>query len=289
MCTGQKNQYWKEPMNTNDNITVTGEYWAYQKPADYHLKYFEFYPALGGHATSDASFKCTLNISNAERVIQKILDEKVNFPYSLLSTRKGIPYGIEIVVSGYQLFDYDLAFIEKIEEVILDEVAKNSLIKSTPPTSWEAIDFHKPTMISKLVSFYEEGICWVHTAPATDSGLESQLLRLKLHHNGKHDAIAFFEELKLILDETNIEYLKYKEYMGNYMVFLGNGRQGLNGNPVTPSNFESFKERLFLLVNRHGFSIGFDTQFVSYEAGLKKYNKLIKSDSIVVKDERLVP
>jgi hypothetical protein len=273
-------------MDCSDNTTVTGEYWAYKEPSGYSFDYFKFYPYLGGHSGTDVSLKYVLNTSEFEYVVERLLKEKNNFPYSYLSVQKGVPLGVRIEVYGYMLFDYDMRFVKKIEALIRELVNKDKLVKLKEPLSWGKVEYYRPVKKSNHVVFNETGIGWVHTSPNKKTGLESQRLRLDLHHNGNVHEKEFFRELKSILDESQIENLEYQEYMNNYMIFLGNGRQGLNGNEVTCSNFELLKGKLLILLSKHGFNLGHGKKFVSYKVGLDNYNNLVQSPVHTLKDER---
>jgi hypothetical protein len=273
-------------MDCSDNTTVTGEYWAYKEPSEYSFDYFRFYPYLGGHSGTDVSLKYIVNTSETEYLVERLLKEKNNFPYSYLSIQKVIPRGVKIEVSGYMLFDYDMRFVKNIEAIIRELENKDPLVKLKNPLSWGKVEYYPPVKKSKDVVFNETGISWVHTSPDKKTGLESQRLRLDLHHNGNAYEKDFFRKLNSILDESKIEHLEYKEYMNNYIIFVGNGRQGLNGNEVTCSNFEILKEKLLILLSKHGFNLGHDKKFVSYEIGLDNYNNLVQSPVHTLKDER---
>jgi len=132
----------------------------------------------------------------------------------------------------------------------------------------------------------EPGISWVSTDAGEETGLEKSRIRIDMHHKGQPDDVRFFKELSTILDECNIEYLEYKVLSNNYMLFIGNGRQGVNGAPVTRSYVARFKISASKLIEQYGYEFKHNPSWSGFEVGLGNYSKLVKLKPIIVKDER---
>lgn len=265
---------------------ISGEYWAYKEPSEYSFEYFKFRPCFVGHADSNVSLSCIIYTLQAEDLALLVIKEKEKYHYSFLSIQKGCPHAVKISISGYMLFDYDMLFAKNIEKVICKFNVRLKQLDSINNTEWSPVECHRPLINSCHVSFSQKWISWVNTSPDQNTGIEKQRLRLDLHHTGGLDREVFFVELKAILDDCQIQCLDYKEYMDNYMIFLGNGRQGINGMDVVVSNFSDFKEKLLSHLVHYGFEIDHNKKNVGYQVGLGNYNILIKSKTYVVKDER---
>lgn len=273
-------------MNCTNDTTITGEYWAYAEPTAYSFEYFAFSPYSGGHNETMPSLKCDLLTKEVEYIVKKVLKEKERHPFSCLSIQRGVPHGVRFEISGYMLFDYDMIFAKNIESLIHELENKGKLLNPENLISWQPIERYQPIKKSKFITFSENRMSWVHSSPDKKSGLGKQRLRLDLHHDGNSHEQDFLKDLKSILDESQIEYLEYQEYMNNYIILVGNGRQGVNGNSVTCSSFELFREKVLVLISKYGFSFGHDKSFTDFETGLRNYEGLVQSPKHILKDQR---
>ena len=267
---------------------ITGEGWSYCSPRIYDFQYFKFEKCAGGHANIPASLSVAFEASNTKFILSKILELLKDNQVSSLSHREIALNTVQLKIEYYTLYDFDMLFALKIEEILKKEIIGGNAIISKIDSSKEKWISSFTRKQEGLVRFKESKIRWVGSDCDELTGVSASRVRVDMHCDNHSNIEQFFAALKLLLDECNIEHAWYYSYLDHYMLFIGNGRQGASNKDVIYSDWEKFSNDFITLAKKFEFYFGFKKSFSSYEVSSDKYNKLISQSQVVIKDERFV-
>lgn len=231
---------------------ILGTYWYFHFPAGlYEFDYFEFKNGQGGHADNPAELITNIKADNPEKIISdlKSLISKYNegFLFIYQDGQK-----LTIGTGGHQLFDYDFLLISEVEKILkkektilnLNQKLENPLfIKICSDNSTTKFIYPKKAFLQLVGSNLKK-----HNAETASFRLDCNLEKV--------NRSLFINDLKKLAKEENINVLFYydKDFdtKTNLMIFLTNGRQGLNMTSkqfVNTSSLETYIEELLIKYN----------------------------------------
>lgn len=207
-----------------------GVYWYLGFPEElYRFELVRFRPGTGGHGNMPAELSASIRATDPTRVLDKLHRLSDRYPEGALYVYRDGRY-LEIGTGSDQLFDYDLGLMREVEHVLLSE--------ETIPVS--GINLQQATLLrlqgqgNKAPVYPSTGIFQVVGSPLRRHGAENISLRLDCHLPAI-DKPAFTAALSALCQAAQIDVLYYYEAAAgnviNLMLFLGNGRQGVELRP----------------------------------------------------------
>lgn len=268
--------------NRSNEVVLLGTYWYYNPPADYTYAYIEFRPGHGGHANDEAELRCLFSTSEGEELRTQL--EKINETYPCCSF--GLTWHFDSVysvsISSYALLDYDCFVAGQIDHLLRRLNAQ--------PLNDRRREVSSSLSGSNRQTIHYPSI-YTHTWPGLTNtngqlvsgrlanGAEQLKIRVDVHTSHATDTNGFVADLRAVLDASGLMFGYFHQYAGNYVLFVGNGRQGVGGCPLTVSDLPLFADILPKTLSAHHFRYGLNALAKSYDT----YGKLISSPVELVK------
>jgi hypothetical protein len=236
---------------------LLGVYWYYGFPEGlYHFDYFTFRPGLGGLADGPATLTTTVQASDPAALLAQVRAVAARYPESYLL---GAQHGalLRLTLEEYAFTDYTFHVAGELEQVLWQQ-------RATPtaeplPTETPLLRLTEPHDPTPLYSYGDGLLQAVSSRPGRHYGTEVALLRLDCHLPLAHKA-AFMQALDELRTAAGLDVLYYFDRalpeQVNLMVFFGNGRQGLGGQPLRYTDTEYLRQAVVACLAAHGAEAG---------------------------------
>ena len=230
---------------------LLGVYWYYGFPeALYHFDYFTFRPGLGGHADWPAELVATVRASDSAALLHQVRAVAARYPDGYLNSYAHGPL-VRLVLGDWALTDYIFYVAGELEQVLRQQQATlttEPLPADTPLLRLAAP--HDPTPPYA----YGDGVLQAVSSRPGRHQAEVALLRLDCHVPLPQQA-GFLAALEGLCAQLDLDVLYYFDRKigsnANLMVFFGNGRQGVGGQPLRYTNYARLKTAALACLAEH--------------------------------------
>jgi hypothetical protein len=231
---------------------LLGVYWYYGFPEDlYHFDFFSFRAGLGGHADGPAELTVTVRAPDPAGLLAAVQAVATRYPEGYIF---GKAHGalLRLDLGDYALTDYTFQVAGELENVLRQYHATPTtepLPADTPLLRLAAP--HDPTPPYR----YGDGqLQAVSSHPGRHQG-QAALLRLDCHLPLAQQA-DFLAALNDVCEQFDLDVLYYFDrkigLQLNLMVFFGNGRQGVGGQPLRYTDTAALKIAVLASLAAHG-------------------------------------
>jgi hypothetical protein len=230
---------------------VLGVYWYYGFPAGlYHFDYFSFHPGLGGHADGPAELNATVQVPHPAALLRELQAVAVASPEAPLFAYS-VAQTVCLKTGGYGLHDYSFHLAEQVEQRLRQHGATRTADEQLP---------HAPAMqrlgpAPPAEPFPTLRLLQVVSTRAGQYQAEALLLRLDCRLPRARRA-AFVQQLDALSQQADLDVLYYLDHelaqQTNLMVFFGNGRQGVNGQPLRRTDAAALEAAVQQALQAHG-------------------------------------
>jgi hypothetical protein len=231
---------------------LLGVYWYYGFPDDlYHFDFFTFQAGRGGHADGPAELTATVQAPNPAALLAAVQAVAARYP-------EGYVFGklhgalLHLALSDYALTDYTFHVAGELEKVLRHHHATptTELLPADTPLLRLA-EPHDPT---PLYSYGDGQLQAVSSHPRKHHA-QAALLRLDCHLPLAQQA-DFLTALEGLCKQFGLDVLYYLDrkisLQVNLMVFFGNGRQGVGGQPLRYTDTAALKTAVLAALAAHG-------------------------------------
>ena len=237
---------------------LLGVYWYYGFPKDlYSFDFFTFQAGRGGHADGPAELTATVYAPNPAALLAAVQAVAARYPDGYLF---GKAHGsrLHLDLGDYALTDYTFHVASKLEQVLRQQQAT----PTTEPLPAEAPLLrlaapHDPTPPYQ----YGDGLLQAVASRPHQHQHQAQvaLLRLDCHLPLARQA-DFLAALAALSEQFGVDVLYYFDRQlaaqVNLMVFFGNGRQGVGGQPLRYTDTAALKAAVLASLAAHGGQAG---------------------------------
>ncbi|MDJ0365583.1 hypothetical protein QMK33_10490 [Hymenobacter sp. H14-R3] len=231
---------------------LLGVYWYYGFPEGlYQFDFFAFRPGLGGHADGPAELTATVRSPAPAALLAEVRAVAARYPGGYLFGKVHGPL-LRLALGDYALPDYAFHVAGELEKVLRQQQATptTELLPADTPLLRLAVP-HDPTPP------YRSG-CGLLQAVSTAPRLHRAgvaLLRLDCHLPLARQA-DFLTALDALCGQFALNALYYFDhrisFQTNLIVFFGNGRQGVGGQPLRYTNTAALTPAVLACLAAHG-------------------------------------
>jgi hypothetical protein len=219
-------------MSAETQKTILGVYWYFGFPDGlYSYDYFTFHPGYGGHADNPAELSAVVTVTDGDNFLNELKRSVELHPYCYLRVIVSRnTFGIS--TGGYQLFDFDFLLIKYVESVLKKYSATTAI-----PQKYDSPTVHQ-FIGSKLQqhTYPRLAILKITGSEKKKSNAEVSAVRLDCHMVTEH-VQQFAGTMKTLLQNSGIDaayyYSSANKGVSNMLLIFTNGRQGIEGPPVT--------------------------------------------------------
>ncbi|MFD1874904.1 hypothetical protein [Hymenobacter bucti] len=230
---------------------LLGVYWYYGFPKGlYHFDFFAFGAGRGGHADGPAELTATVRAPDPAALLAAVRAVAACYPEGYLF---GKAHGdvLHLDLGDYALTDYTFHVAGELEKVLRQHHA-------TPTTEPLPAD----TPLLRLAEAYDptppysygDGQLQAVSSRPGKHRAEVALLRLDCHLPLVQQA-DFLAALEILCTQFGLDVLYYFDRkivpQVNLMVFFGNGRQGVGGQPLRYTDTAAFKTAVLASLAAH--------------------------------------
>jgi hypothetical protein len=234
---------------------LLGVYWYYGFPKDlYHFDFFTFRPGRGGHADGPAEFTATVRAPDPAALLAQVRAVAARYPDGYLDAYafgKAPHERLHLDLGDYALTDYTFHLAGELENVLRQQQAAPTT-ESLPPDTplLRLAEPHDPTPPYQ----YGDGLLQAVSSAPQKQQAEVALLRLDCHLPLARQA-DFLAALGALCEQSGLDVLYYLDYevppQTNLMVLLGNGRQGVGGQPLRYTDPAALKTAVLASLAAH--------------------------------------
>ncbi|GAB3637355.1 hypothetical protein GCM10027422_29450 [Hymenobacter arcticus] len=235
---------------------LLGVYWYYGFPEGlYSFDFFTFRPGLGGHADGPAELTATVQAPNPAALLAEVRAVAARYPAGYIFGKVQGPL-LQLDLGDYALTDYTLHVAGELENVLRQQQATRTtkpIAAGLPPL--RLAEPHDPT---PLYSYGNGSLQAVSAGPGRYQA-EVALLRLDCHLPLARQ-VDFLAALAALCAQVGLDVLYYFDHKMpsgvNLMVFFGNGRQGVGGQPLRYTDTAALKTAVLACLAAHGGRAG---------------------------------
>ena len=231
---------------------LLGVYWYYGFPEGlYHFDFFTFRPGLGGHADGPAELTATVHAPDPAALLAQVRAVAARYPDGYLF---GETYGmlVRLTLGDYALTDYTFHVAGELERVLRQQQAAPTaaplpagmpLLRLAAP--------HDPTPP------YSYGNGLLQAVSSQPGKYHAQVGQLRLDcHLPLARQVDFLAALATLGEQFGLDVLYYFDRkippQVNLMLFFGNGRQGVGGQPLRYTDTTAIKTAVLACLAAHG-------------------------------------
>ena len=231
---------------------LLGVYWYYGFPEGlYHFDFFTHRPGIGGSSGGPAELEATVQAPNPTALLDQVRAVAARYPDGYLH---GYVYGslVRLVLDDWALTDYAFHLAGELEQVLRQQQATSTaeLLPAGTPLLRLAVS-QDPT---PPYSYGDGQLQAVSSRPGKHRA-EVALLRLDCHLPLTRQA-DFLAALEALCEQFGLDVLYYFDRkippQANLMVFFGNGRQGVGGQPLRYTDTTAVKTAVLACLAAHG-------------------------------------
>ncbi|MBX7149322.1 hypothetical protein K1X76_09575 [bacterium] len=256
---------------------LLGLYWDELPPAHYQFEYFQFKPAVLGHANIPPALTAHVLAKNPKKLFNDIKALWEKYPQALTLEYKINNDQLYIEISDYALYDFDFAFALSIENIFKQYTVKPTSNTIDIPylylkSSHNRYSEKKPALLQCVFGY------------AKHNNARVSELRLDTHVSALNKKM-FIEAVKNNALTSGITVCFYKEHKCegyfNLMFFFTLGHQGLNLSSFTKIDIEKLEVTLEKSMNQFESKKGFELK----DKNLDLYPKSEPQFLLLNKDE----
>ena len=231
---------------------LLGVYWYYGFPEGlYHFDFFSFQAGRGGHADGPAELTATVRAPDPAALLAAVQGVAARNPEGYLF---GKAHGavLRLDLGDYALPDYTFHVAGELEKVLRQHHATPTpepLPADTPLL--RLAEAHDPTPPYS----YGDGLLQAVSSHPGKHRAQVALLRLDCHLPLAQQAV-FLAALEALCGQFELDVLYYFDrkigLQLNLMVFFGNGRQGVGGQPLRYTDTAALKTAVLASLAAHG-------------------------------------
>ena len=235
---------------------LLGVYWYYGFPEGlYHFDYFAHRPGIGGSSGGPAELLAAVQAPDPAALLTQVRAVAARYPDGYLD---GYVHGplVRLVLGDWALTDYTFHVASELEKVLRQQQATPTtapLPASTPLL--RLAELHDPTP----PYHYGDGVLQAVSSRPGRHRAEVALLRLDCHLALAQQA-AFLAALEELCRQFNLDVLYYFDRklapQVNLMIFFGNGRQGVGGQPLRFTDTTAHKAAVLACLAAYGGQSG---------------------------------
>jgi hypothetical protein len=227
-------------------------YWYYGFPEGlYHFDFFTFQAGRGGHADGPAELMATVRAPDPAALLAAVQAVAARYPEGYIF---GKAHGavLHLDLGDYALTDYTFHVAGELENVLRQHHATptTELLPANTPLLRLA-EPHDPTPPYS----YGDGVLQAVSSHPGRHHTQAALLRFDCHLPLAQKA-DFLAALNALCEQFGLDVLYYFDHkIGselNLMVFFGNGRQGVGGQPLRYTDTATLKTAALASLAEHG-------------------------------------
>jgi hypothetical protein len=230
---------------------LLGVYWYYGFPEGlYNFDFFTFRPGWGGHADGPAELTATVRAPDPVALLAQVRAVAARYPEGYLF---GQAHGslLHLDLSDYALTDYTFHVAAELEKVLRQQQAVSTT--ESLPTDTPHLRLAEPHDPTPPYSYGDGVLQAVSSAPGLYQS-QVALLRLDCHLPLARQA-DFMAALAELCPQFGLDVLYYFDHkialQANLMVFFGNGRQGMGGQPLRYTDTAAVKAAVLASLAAH--------------------------------------
>ena len=235
---------------------VLGVYWYYGFPEGlYHFDFFTHRPGIGGSSGGPAELTATVHAPDPAALLAQVRAVVARYPEGYVDSYAHGPL-VRLVLADWALTDYTFHVASELEKLLRQQQA--TLTSEPLPADTPLLrlaELHDPT----LPYDYGEGELQAVASRPGQHQAEVALLRLDCHLPLAHRA-DFLAGLAALGEQFGLDVLYYFDRklaaQVNLMVFFGNGRQGVGGQPLRYTDPAALKTAVLASLAAHGGQAG---------------------------------
>jgi len=235
---------------------LLGVYWYYDFPEElYHFDFFVFGAGRGGHADGPAELTATVRAPNPADLLAEVRAVATRYPEGYIF---GKAHGsvLRLDLGDYALTDYTFHVASELEQVLRRQGATRTA--EPLPTDTPLLRLATPQDPTPPYSYGDGQLQAVSSHPGPHRA-QVALLRLDCHLPLTQKT-SFLAELEVLCEQFELEVLYYFDHkislQVNLMVFFGNGRQGVGGQPLRYTDTVAHKTAVLASLAAHGGQTG---------------------------------
>lgn len=235
---------------------LLGVYWYYGFPEGlYHFDYFAYRPGIGGSSGGPAELTATVQAPDPAALLTQVRAVAARYPegYIFGKASGGV---LHLELSDWALTDYTFHVAGELETVLRQQQA--TLTTEPLPADTPLLrlaELHDPTPPYS----YGDGVLQAVSSRPGRHRAEVMLLRLDCHLPLTQQA-GFLAALGKLCAQFDLDVLYYFDRklapQANLMVFFGNGRQGVGGQPLRYTDTTAHKAAVLACLAAHGGQSG---------------------------------
>lgn len=231
---------------------LLGVYWYYGFPEGlYHFDFFTYRPGIGGSSGGPAELRATVRASNPTALLDQVRAVAARYPDGYLD---GYAHGplVRLQLDDWALTDYTFHLASELEQVLRQQQATPT---SEPlPADTPLLRLAAPQDPTPPYSYGDGELQAVSSRPGKQRA-EVALLRLDCHLSLARQ-VDFLAALEVLCAQCGLDVLYYFDRkippQVNLMVFFGNGRQGVGGQPLRYTDTTAVKMTVLACLAMHG-------------------------------------
>lgn len=268
---------------------LIGVYWSFKFPKRlYSFDYFTYSGTVGGHGHSPSNLSLICRMENYDELIDELKQLIEKHQDGRIFIWRDNIY-LKIVISAYELFDYDFCLAKEVERIIY--------LKSIDIVEYD-FDFKKSKSLLRLIGsgrpLVDKRFNTVFQVVGSKfSQYDNQLMMLRYDCNVlKSESPKFIEEVRRIAKDEKINLAFYHERKVsnryNLILLFGFGRQGLNLAPLIRINEGRLENRILDL--RNDFTVEHGHYKINESDHYSKWypDSNIRNDILMV-DQEFIP
>ena len=231
---------------------LLGVYWYYGSPEGlYHFDFFTFQPGRGGHADGPAELTATVRAPDPAALLAAVQAVAVRYPESYIFG-KAHDDVLYLDLGDYALTDYTFHVAKELEHVLRQQQA--TLTTEPLPADTPLLRLAMP---HDPAPPYDYGDGTLQAVSARPGKYQSQVALLRLDcHLPLIQKAAFLAALDDLCEQFGLDVLYYFDHkiapQLNLMLFFGNGRQGVGGQPPRYTDPTAFRTAALAVLAAHG-------------------------------------
>jgi len=243
---------------------LLGVYWYYGFPEGlYHFDYFTFRPGIGGSSGGPAELTATVQAPDPAALLTRVRAVAARYPDGYL---EGYAHGslVRLVLGDWALTDYTFHVAGELETVLRQQQATPTT--EPLPADTPLLRLAEPQDPTSPYS-YGDGVLQAVSSRPGRHRAEVALLRLDCHLPLAQQA-GFLAGLEALCAQFALDVLYYFDRkiapQVNLMLFFGNGRQGVGGQPLRYTDTTAHKAAVLACLAAHGGQSGHLGDYPAY-------------------------
>ena len=230
---------------------LLGVYWYYGFPEGlYHFDFFAYRPGIGGSSGGPAELTATVQAPDPAALLAEVRAVAARYPDGYLDVYALGPL-VRLILGDWALTDYTFHLAGALEQALRQHQA-TATAESLPP---DTPRLHRATPHDPTPPYsYGDGSLQAVASRPRKHQAEVALLRLDCHLPLARQP-DFLTALGALCEQFDLDVLYYFDHkmppQTNLMLFFGNGRQGVGGQPLRYTDTAALKTAVLASLAAH--------------------------------------